>query len=355
MVKQHDRPTLATVAERAGVSIKTASRVLNGEKHVASATAAKVETAAAELGFRLNSAARRLREGSRSPYIGVVLSDMDDPLQVRILARLERDLAVHGLRPVVTVTGGDPALERAFVDDCRGGDMSGICVVCSQPESADIYAQASGGSSSASTGEVAVVSLDPAVAGPGITTIAADDVAAGRRAAEQLVRHGHISIGVIGDRALIESQVRRLAGIREVLADRRDIGWRAYLDEGAHDQSSAKNVVAALLGSRAAPTALITLSATVTMGAIDASRRLDQWPAVVGIDDFPGADLLDVTVVDPDVDAMSAEAVRVLSGDRRPLPGAGSIPLLTSQDGLTRVRLIRRGSGEESPRQATGR
>ncbi|MCT2360059.1 LacI family transcriptional regulator [Brevibacterium casei] len=355
MVKQHDRPTLATVAERAGVSIKTASRVLNGEKHVASTTAAKVESAAEELGFRLNSAARRLREGSRSPYIGVVLSDMGDPLQVRILARLEHDLADLGLRPVVTVTGGDPDIERSFVDDCLGGDMSGICVVCSQPESADLYARVAGQAASAKPGEVGVVSLDPAVAGPGITTIGADDVAAGRRAAEQLVRHGHISIGVIGDRSLIESQARRFAGIREVLAGRGDIGWRAYLETGAHDQSSAKNVVAALLGSRAAPTALITLSATVTMGAIDASRRLDQWPAVVGIDDFPGADLLDVTVVDPDVDAMSAEAVRIITGDHRRSSGTGSIPLLTSANGLTPVRLIRRGSGEESPRQVAAR
>ena len=59
MAKRNDRPTLATVAERAGVSIKTASRVLNGEKHVAASTAEKVEAAAEELGFRLNSTADR--------------------------------------------------------------------------------------------------------------------------------------------------------------------------------------------------------------------------------------------------------------------------------------------------------
>ncbi|MFE2654836.1 LacI family DNA-binding transcriptional regulator [Brevibacterium sp. NPDC059310] len=355
MGKQNDRPTLATVAERAGVSIKTASRVLNGEKHVASATAAKVETAAEELGFRLNSAARRLREGSRSPYIGVVLSDMDDSLQVRLLARLEAALAERGLRTVVTVTGGDAELERTFVDECLSGDMSGICVVCSQPESASIYATISRGPAAAKTGEMAVVSLDPAVTGPGIVTLAADDVDAGRRAAEQLVRHGHISIGVIGDRAHLESQKRRLAGIREVLGDRGDIGWRAFLDEDAHDQASAKNVVAALLGSRAAPTALITLSATVTKGAIDASRRLDQWPAVVGIDDFPGADLLDVTVVDADIDAMSAEAVRLLDGGV-PERGAGrGTEARGDTAAFARVHLIRRGSGEESPRQVTER
>lgn len=67
MAKRNDRPTLATVAERAGVSIKTASRVLNGEKHVAASTAEKVETAAEELGFRLNSTARRLRAGAAHP------------------------------------------------------------------------------------------------------------------------------------------------------------------------------------------------------------------------------------------------------------------------------------------------
>src|SRR5699024_11835751 len=87
MAKQNERPTLATVAARAGVSIKTASRVLNGEKHVARTTAQKVADAAAELGFRLNPTARRLRAGGRSPYVGVVLSDAEDAFQARALDR----------------------------------------------------------------------------------------------------------------------------------------------------------------------------------------------------------------------------------------------------------------------------
>ena len=64
MAKQNERPTLATVAARAGVSIKTASRVLNGEKHVARTTAQKVDEAAAELGFRLNPTAKKIGRAS---------------------------------------------------------------------------------------------------------------------------------------------------------------------------------------------------------------------------------------------------------------------------------------------------
>ena len=134
MAKRNDRPTLATVAERAGVSIKTASRVLNGEKHVAASTAEKVEAAAEELGFRLNSTARRLRAGGRSPYIGVVLSDAADAFQSRAFAAVEAELAALDLRPVVTVVGDDPDREEAFLDECLASDLTGIIVIRAHPE-----------------------------------------------------------------------------------------------------------------------------------------------------------------------------------------------------------------------------
>src|SRR5699024_12841739 len=108
---------------------------------------------------------------------------------------------------------------------------------------------------------------------------------------------GHRALGVIGDHPRPITTPRRLEGIQSAFAGRSDIGWRAYMREGAHDEASAKNVVAAWLGSRSAPSALITLSAALTQGAIDACRRLGEWPALVGIDDFQTADLLDVHLV----------------------------------------------------------
>ncbi|WP_166973257.1 LacI family DNA-binding transcriptional regulator [Brevibacterium atlanticum] len=358
MAKQNDRPTLATVAARAGVSIKTASRVLNGEKHVAQATAEKVEDAAAELGFRLNPTARRLRAGGRSPYIGVVLSDADDAFQARVFSALEAELATVDLRPVVTVIGDDPDREQAFLDECLANDLSGIIVVRAHPDAADNYARAAAASG------IRIVSFDPAVAsrsGEGISVLAGDEAAAGRLAAQQLLDHGHIALGVIGDHSTSLITTRRLEGIQSAFTGRHDVGWRAYMREDAHDEASAKNVVAAWLGSRSAPSALITLSATLTQGAIDACRRLDEWPALVGIDDFPTAELLDVTVIDRDVETMVAEAVRSLqdtvgeedgrlgggAGDENGGPGDGAS---LGQD-VFPVRVIARGSGEELPEQ----
>ena len=138
--------------------------------------------------------------------------------------------------------------------------------------------------------------------------------------------------------------------------------------EDAHDEASAKNVVAAWLGSRSAPSALITLSATVTQGAIDACRRLGEWPALVGIDDFPTAELLDVTVVDRNVESLAAEAVRRLRSGAEPTDsgggegrlGEGGNPHPSETTGRERVDdgvpefdnalcVIARGSGEEPP------
>lgn len=346
MEKQSGRPTLATVASRAGVSIKTASRVLNGEKHVAADTASRVEAAARDLGFHLNSTARRLRAGGRSPYVGLVLDDLSDPVDAALLDCIHDHLRGLGLRPVVSASHGLAEVEAQFLDDCLGNDVAGICVLRAQPAALDEYRRIAGlWQRSAS----AIVSLDPGLVGPGIRTVSVDDHEAGRLAARQLVEHGHISIGVIGDRSGTEAARRRLEGVREELGGHPEIGWRAFLLDGAHDRVSAKNVVAALLGSRTAPTALITLSATVTVGAVDASRRLDQWPALVGIDDFPTADLLDVTVVVADLGMLAAEAVAGV------VPSTDSGSSTSGSRRTVPVHVIARGSGEEAPNRQNRR
>lgn len=339
MAKRNDRPTLATVAVRAGVSIKTASRVLNGEKHVAESTAQKVEAAAAELGFRLNSTARRLRAGSRPPFVGVVLSDVDEPFQSRFLSCLETELARVNLRPVIGVTSDDPDREREFLDECLDADLAGICIIRAQPETADLYSKFAS--------SIPIVSIDPETGHDPIPVIAPAEREAGRLAASQLLSHGHISIGVIGDRASSVITALRLEGVRDALNERAGVGWRAYLQEEVHDQSTAKNVVAALLGSRSAPSALICLSPIVTRGAIDASRRLDQWPALVGIGDFAGADLQDLTVIDADLSLMAAEVVRRF--DATSGSGSGGAPVEVTVP----LTVIERGSGEESPEHST--
>lgn len=72
-------PTLADVAAISGVSIKTASRVMNGSEQVSQDTADKVKKAANLVGYRSNRIARELRVGSLSNLVGMIISDLANP------------------------------------------------------------------------------------------------------------------------------------------------------------------------------------------------------------------------------------------------------------------------------------
>lgn len=73
-----NRPTMKDVAARAGVGLKTVSRVVNGEPGVTPDTERRVQEAIDALGFRRNDSARVLRKG-RTASIGLVLEDLADP------------------------------------------------------------------------------------------------------------------------------------------------------------------------------------------------------------------------------------------------------------------------------------
>jgi LacI family transcriptional regulator len=60
----------------AGLSVATVSRVLNGEAYYSEEAAAKVRTAAAQLGFRVNVLARELRSGAASTTVGLLIGDL---------------------------------------------------------------------------------------------------------------------------------------------------------------------------------------------------------------------------------------------------------------------------------------
>ena len=78
---------LRDVAERAGVSITTVSRILNGRETgvvIREETRARIVAAAAELGYKPNLLARALR-GSRSSLLGVIVRDISDPFHTQVL------------------------------------------------------------------------------------------------------------------------------------------------------------------------------------------------------------------------------------------------------------------------------
>ena len=325
------RPTLRQVAALSGVSLKTASRVLNGEQYVAEATAAKVHAAAAQLGFRLNVIARELRSGARSTSVGLIIGDLSNPFYSRIARGAERRLRADGLQLITASSEEDPDLEHSLVSDMLERRVSAMLIVTSATDHAYLEAERRHGTP--------VAFLDRTAADIVADTIVLDNVGGVHQGVSHLLRHGHRRIGLVGDLSRLSTHRERVAAFEEAMTAAGIAHWRRYMRSDSHDVNAAERAVRELLELDPPPTALFTTNNRITTGALRALRDRPRPPALVGFDDFDLADLLDVTVVAHDPERMGELGVELvmarLNGEQGP---ARRVLLPTT--------LIARGSGE---------
>ncbi|HXR43075.1 MAG TPA: LacI family DNA-binding transcriptional regulator, partial [Acidothermaceae bacterium] len=97
---------LRDVAERAGVSIRTVSNVVNGYAPVAEQTRMRVEEAVAELGYRPNLLARNLKRG-RSGMLALVVPELDVPYFAELARAVITQARLHGYTVVIDQTDGE--------------------------------------------------------------------------------------------------------------------------------------------------------------------------------------------------------------------------------------------------------
>src|SRR3954447_15243607 len=109
------RPRLRDVAARAGVSVKTASRVFNAYPSVSPQTAKRVLDAARELRFSPNGLARELRRGGVTSAVGLVVGDLANPFYSQIAAGAERVLREQGLELFLATSDEDAEHEERVI------------------------------------------------------------------------------------------------------------------------------------------------------------------------------------------------------------------------------------------------
>jgi transcriptional regulator with XRE-family HTH domain len=123
------RPTMQDVAAAAGVSLKTVSRVVNGEPGVRRSTALRVQAAIAELGYRPNDVARSLRARSAAASIGLVIGDVANPFYSAIARAVEVRTRRAGSVLVTASSGEDPDQEREVVEMLLARRVDGLLLV----------------------------------------------------------------------------------------------------------------------------------------------------------------------------------------------------------------------------------
>jgi len=299
------RPTLRQVAALSGVSLKTASRVLNDEPHVAADTADRVRAAARRLGFRRNMLAREFRTGARTASVGLVIGDLANPFYARVARGAERRLRAAGFQLIIASTDEDPERERLLVDEMVDRRVRGILLVTCASEHDYVDDERRLGTP--------VVFVDRAPDDVRADTIVLDNSGGVERAVEHLVAVGHRRIGLIGDLARLPTQRERRAGFERGMRAA-GLADGAVVVDGCHDDAAAERAATALLAAPDAPTALIAGNNRITLGALRALAH-HEGVALVGFDDFEAAELLGISVIAHDPELMGeAAAEAVLAG-----------------------------------------
>ena len=328
------RPTLRQVAALSGVSLKTASRALNGEPYVAAATADKVRVAAAQLGFRRNAIARDLRAGARSSLVGLIIGDLANPFYSRIARGAERRLRAEGLQLISASSDEEPELEQTLVTEMLERRVSAMLIVTIVQEHDYLDAERRHG--------LPMVFLDRAPQDIIADTIVLDNDGGVHQAVEHLLRHQHRRIGLVGDLSRLSTHRERVAAFGSAMSAAGIANWQRFVRSDSHDVEAAERAVCDLLELRPAPTALITTNNRITTGALRAIRNLADPPALVGFDDFDLADVLGVTVIAHDPERMGALGADLIVSRLNGEHGPARRMLLPTE-------LIARGSGERQP------
>lgn len=273
-----DHPvTLRTVAERAGVSKSSVSRVLQGSSRVSPAARSAVEAAIVELGYRPNAAAQSLG-ARRTKTIGVLVNDLRQPWFVDFLAGLGERLAEHDLHAFVADgrldRGLDDRLLHAFVDM----RVDGLVLAGTMPVTDAI--------------REAAQSLPTVIAGmrdlalPAVDVIAEDDAEGARLAVEHLVGLGHERIAhIAGPDAEVFRQ--RRAGYESAMRAA-GLGEHIRVVEADITEDDGFACGAALFAADL-PTAVFTVNDLVCTGAMAAARdaglSVPEDVSFVGFDD----------------------------------------------------------------------
>lgn len=310
---------LKDVAELAGVSLKTASNVINDYAHIKPSTRARVEAAIAELRYRPNASARQLKYG-RAGFLALAVPQMDSPFFAELSATISEHAAQLGYIMLLDATRAERGAELQVLDGMRSHVIDGLIFSPLALRADEIANRAD---------DLPMVLLGERAVPPGFDHVAVDSVAAARAVTEHLILLGRRRIAAIGRESVEGTASVRLAGYRQAL-QAAGIAYDPELVLGvAHYQrADGKTAMESLLARSNRPDAVFCFNDLMAVGALracaEAGVSVPEEVAVAGFDDIAEGRFSNptLTTVAADLGVLSGEALRLLllrvGGDTSP-------------------------------------
>ena len=283
--------TLQDVAREAGVSLATASRVLNGsERKVAEAYRERVERVAQSLGYTPNMSAQATARG-HSPIIALLVADIADPYFGQIAAGVARGADERGLVVTISITERDPERESRILRALRGQRPQGIILAASRADRGGEV-----GAADAADAELAaferyggrVVAFGERLGGSGTRAIVIDNAGGAEELGRRMAALGYRTAIGIGAAEGVRTSDDRLNGFARGFAS--GGGRMERIHRGDFRRESGAAAMAAALAEGVEPGTLVFgMSDVVALGAMsairEAGREVGADIAVCGFDD----------------------------------------------------------------------
>jgi DNA-binding LacI/PurR family transcriptional regulator len=312
-------PTLAVVAREAGVSVPTASKVVNGREDVAPETRRRVTEALDRLGY-----VRRPRfDAAKVPgLVDLVVHSLESSWSGAVLQGVEAAAHDAGLEVVVSTgltrtRGARP--ERGWLDKLIARGSSGVLFNLAELTTSQ-YAWLD-------QHRIPYVLIDPVLEPPpGVVSVGAANWQGGVTATEHLLSLGHERVAAIAGHQRKMSSSARVAGYRSALASAGVRHRPEYVRHAGFDETVAHRRMLDLLDLCEPPTAVFVCSDRMALGVYQAlaerGLRVPHDVSVVGFDDLPESRWITpaLTTIRQPLSEMAATAlhqlVRMMEGDR---------------------------------------
>lgn len=300
-------PNIKQIAEAAGVSVTTVSRVLNDHPYVSDAKRKAVEEAIRQLNYSRNMNAVHLIRGT-TQTLGVILPTINHFYFAKIMEGMAQEALKHNYQLMLCQTDYRPEEERKALEMLRNKQMDGL-VICSRALSLNEV------EAFAAYGPIALCEM---VQNRKLSSVYFDHYASFQKAITYLWNKGHRHIGFTISRRNSPSSRSRMKAYSDTLAALGGQPREDWVLDGCYDVQDGAALVDRLLAMEQRPDALLITGDQVAAGFILVARnkglRVPGDFAVIGFDNQPISDILGITTIDNRLSEIGARAFAIVHG-----------------------------------------
>ncbi|MCU7649101.1 catabolite repressor/activator [Pseudomonas piscis] len=278
---------LSDIARLAGVSVTTASYVINGkaeQQRISNATVERVRAVVEEHGFTPNPQAAGLRS-RHTRTLGFILPDLENPSYARIAKLLEQGARARGYQLLIASSDDAPDSERQLLQLFRARRCDALIVASCLPPEDDSYQQLQAQG-------LPIIAIDRVMPAGQFCSVISDDLQASLQLTQSLLHPEPRQIVLLGARPELSISHERAAGFRQALEG---FGGDVVIEHGeAFSRDCGRQLMEELLQRLGhLPDALVTTSYVLLQGVFDALHDFPLKSRPLRLGTFGDTQLLD--------------------------------------------------------------